>query len=103
MRLPGVALAGFDRRSFFDFDGNALPVVNAFGQLSAPIRIRAHSGASALTLQWPLSGAALSLASCTNLTQPLWAPVTNTVETTGAMFSVTLPTDDPGVHWYRLQ
>jgi arabinogalactan endo-1,4-beta-galactosidase len=103
VRMPGVALAGFDRRSFFDFDGQALPVVNAFGQLAAPIRIRAHSAASALTLQWPLSGAALSLTTCTNLTQPAWAPVTNTVTTTGAIFSVTLRTDDTAASWYRLQ
>jgi hypothetical protein len=40
---------------------------------------------------------------CTNLAQLLWVPVTNTVESTGAMFSVTLGTDDSGGHWYRLQ
>jgi arabinogalactan endo-1,4-beta-galactosidase len=83
VRLDGYALAGFERRSFFDYGGNALPVVNAFGQLAAPIRMRADLRASALTLQWPLSGAALSLATCTNLAQWLWAPVTNTVESTG--------------------
>ncbi len=103
VRLEGYGLAGFDRRSFFDFDGNALPVVKAVGQLAAPIRMRADLRESASTLQWPLSGAALSLAACTNLAQRLWAPVTNTVESTGAMFSVTLRTDDSGGHWYRLQ
>ena len=102
VRLEGVALAGFDRRSFFDYGGNALPVVNAFGQLAAPIKMRADLRSSALTLQWPLSGAALSLATCTNLVQRAWSPVTNTIETTGAMFSVTLRTDDRAC-WYRLQ
>jgi len=103
VRLDGVALAGFDRRSFFDYGGNALPVVNAFGQLAAPVRMRADLRASALTLQWPLSGAALSLAACTNLVQRTWAPVTNIVETTGAMFSVTLRTENTAASWYRLQ
>jgi len=104
VRLQGAALAGFDRRSFFDFEGNALPVVKAFGQLAAPVRMRADLRASALTVQWPLSGAALSLATCTNLAQQLWAPVTNAVQSTGAMFSVTLRADDnSGGHWYRLQ
>jgi len=104
VRLQGVALAGFDRRSFFDYEGNALPVAEAFGQLTTPVRIRADLRASALTLQWPLSGAALSLATCTNLAQPLWARITNTIQSTGAVFSVTLRTDDNvRGQWYRLQ
>ena len=79
-------------------------MVKAFGQLAAPIRMRADFRDSALTLQWPLSGAAFSLATCSNLAQPLWARVTNTVESTGAVFSVTLRTDDNGRgNFYRLQ
>jgi arabinogalactan endo-1,4-beta-galactosidase len=35
--LPGVNLAGFDSRSFFDHDGNALPGLDAFGALSKPV------------------------------------------------------------------
>jgi arabinogalactan endo-1,4-beta-galactosidase len=34
--LLGTNLAGFEGSSFFDDDGNALPVVKAFGQLSNP-------------------------------------------------------------------
>ena len=104
VRLQGAALAGFDRRSFFDFEGNALPVVKAVGQLAAPVRMRADFGDDALTLQWPLSGAALSLATSTNLAQPSWARVTNTVQSTGAVFSVTLHAEDnSGGYFYRLQ
>jgi hypothetical protein len=80
-----------------------LPVVKAVGQLAAPVRMRADFRESALTLQWPLSGAALSLATSTNLAQQLWAPVTNAVQSTGAMFSVTLRAEGNGGHWFRLQ
>jgi arabinogalactan endo-1,4-beta-galactosidase len=55
---------------FFDYEGNALPVAKAVGQLAARVRMRADFRESALTLQWPLSGAALSLATSTNLAQP---------------------------------
>jgi arabinogalactan endo-1,4-beta-galactosidase len=104
VRLQGAALAGFDRRSFFDFEGNALPVVKAVGQLAAPVRMRADFRDNALTLQWPLSGAALSLAASTNLTLPSWARVTNTVQSTGAVFSVMLRTDENArEQFYRLQ
>ena len=30
--LPGTSMAGFEGSSFFDDDGNALPVIKAFGQ-----------------------------------------------------------------------
>jgi arabinogalactan endo-1,4-beta-galactosidase len=104
VRLQGAALAGFDRRSFFDYEGNALPVVKAVGQLAAPVRVRADFRDSALTLQWPLSGAALSLASSTNLTHQSWERVTNSVQSTGAVFSVTLDTGDNALEqFYRLQ
>ena len=104
VRLQGAALAGFDRRSFFDYEGNALPVVRAVGQLAAPVRMRADFRDSALTLQWPLSGAALSLASSTNLTHQSWERVTNSVQSTGAVFSVTLDTGDNALEqFYRLQ
>ena len=34
--LPGTNLAGFEGSSFFDDEGNALPIIKAFGQLSHP-------------------------------------------------------------------
>lgn len=34
---PGLNLAGFDGKSFFDSSGNALPVVDAFGRLARPV------------------------------------------------------------------
>lgn len=34
--LPRMGLAGFDRKSFFDSQGNVLPVVEALGRLAAP-------------------------------------------------------------------
>jgi arabinogalactan endo-1,4-beta-galactosidase len=33
-RVPGVGTAGFDARSFFDRDGNTLPVADALGRLA---------------------------------------------------------------------
>ena len=36
--LRGTNLAGFDGRSFFDHDGNALPVMEAFGRLAQPAK-----------------------------------------------------------------
>ena len=34
--LPGTNLAGFEGSSFFDAEGNALPVIKAFGQTATP-------------------------------------------------------------------
>lgn len=104
VRVPGTSLAGFDRRSFFDFDGNALPVASAFGQLAAPIQLKASLTDAALTLAWPLSGAGMSLMTATNLTPPAaWMPVTNAIQSTGAVFSTTLPASAEHNRFYRLQ
>jgi len=103
-RLPGVDLAGFDRRSFFDADGNALPVANALGQLAAPIQLRASFADAALTLQWPFSGAGLSLVAATNLSPTAaWLPLPDAVQSTGLVFSVTLPGNVSQSRFYRLQ
>jgi arabinogalactan endo-1,4-beta-galactosidase len=50
VRLAGYNLAGFERRSFFDFDGNLLPVAAAFGQLAEPSRLSASRTGPVLTL-----------------------------------------------------
>ncbi len=41
--LAGTGLAGFENSSFFDEDGNALPVLKAFGQLSKPTSVSGKS------------------------------------------------------------
>jgi arabinogalactan endo-1,4-beta-galactosidase len=104
VRLPGTPLAGFDRRSFFDLEGNTLPVAGAFGQLAAPIQLKASLTDAALTLAWPFSGAGMSLMTATSLTPPAeWLPVTNAVQSTGAVFSTTLPASAEQNRFYRLQ
>jgi hypothetical protein len=102
-RLPGVGLAGFDRRSFFDAAGNALPVASALGQLTAAILLRASLADTALTLQWPFSGAGLSLVEAADLFSAAWLPVPGAVQSTGLVFSVTLPGNASPSRFYRLQ
>ena len=102
--LSGAGLAGFDRRSFFDAVGNALPVANALGQLTALIELRASLTDTALTLQWPFSGAGLSLAMATSLSPAAsWFPVPDAVQSTGLVFSVILPGNASHSRFYRLQ
>jgi arabinogalactan endo-1,4-beta-galactosidase len=103
-RLPGVGLAGFDRRSFFDAAGNALPVAGALGQLTSPVQLRATLADTELTLRWPFSGAGLSLAMATNLSPvAMWLPVPDAVQSTGLCFSVTLAGHAGHNRFYRLQ
>jgi hypothetical protein len=102
--LSGVGLAGFDRRSFFDASGNVLPVANAFGELTVPIQLRASLADTTLTLRWPFSGAGLALFVATNLSSAAaWSPVPNVVQSTGLVFSVTLPGNASQSRFYRLQ
>jgi arabinogalactan endo-1,4-beta-galactosidase len=83
VRTPGAALAGFDQRSFFDFEGHVLPVASAFGQLAAPVKIKASQAGSQILLNWPLSGAVLSLKRTGDPTaNEEWTPVTNAIEMT---------------------
>jgi arabinogalactan endo-1,4-beta-galactosidase len=103
-RLPGVGLAGFDRRSFFDATGNVLPVAGALGQLTAPVRLHASLAGTALSLRWPFSGAGLSLAQTTNLSSTAaWLPMPDAIQSTGLTFSVTLPGNASHSRFYRLQ
>jgi hypothetical protein len=102
--VSGANQAGFGNRSFFDGGGNVLPVADAFGQLNAPLALNAGPTGNSLTLTWPLSGAGMSLMSSTNLTVPAaWAPVTNTAQSTGTLFTVTVPIDASLARFYRLQ
>ena len=103
-KVTGVNEAGFNTASFFDAGGNVLPVADAVGQLAAPLTLNPSLTGSNLTLQWPLSGAGMTLTAATNLT-PLaaWLQVTNAAQNTGTTFSVTLPIGSSGSRFYRLQ
>jgi len=104
VNLPGAALAGFDRRSFFDYEGNTLSVARAMGQLAAPVQMSATLTDTLLMLKWPLSGAGMSLMTASNLSPPIvWQPVTNPIQTTGVVFSTTLPAKVSHSRFYRLQ
>jgi arabinogalactan endo-1,4-beta-galactosidase len=99
----GVNEAGYDTSSFFDFNGNVLPVADAVGGMgAAPLMVPFFDGSN-LRLQWPFSGAASRLVTASSLGPPaIWSLVTNSVQTTGAVFTVTLPVGN-NVCYYRLQ
>jgi len=102
--VPGLNLAGFDKRSFFDATGNILPVADAFGQLVAPLRLTASLNTGSLVLQWPLSGAGMLLTTTTDLRPSgSWLPVTNGVQSTGAVLTTTLPLNSTQACFYRMQ
>ncbi len=110
-RLSGYNLAGFDKRSFFASGtgspaptGSVLPVNDAVGALAAPITLSAGVKSGSLTIEWPLSGAGMSLKTATNLNAVGgWSSVTNSVQSTGAVFNVSLPLDAVQSRFYRLQ
>ncbi len=102
--VAGVNTAGFEYRSFFDSSGNVLPIAGAFGQMVAPLNLGADLGGGSLALTWPLSGAGFSLLTSTNVAiASVWSAVTNSVQTIGTTFSVTVPVDLTHNHYYRLQ
>ena len=99
--VGGVNEAGFNTSALFDAGGNVLPGADAVGGTAAPVLIKPSINASNLQLQWPFSGAALKLFSSTSLIPPAWILVTNLLQTTGAVFTVTLPRSNSS--FYRLQ
>jgi arabinogalactan endo-1,4-beta-galactosidase len=101
-QLPNANAAGFGTRSFFDSSGNVMPVAGSFGQLVAPLVLNASVAGSDLTLSWPLSGAGLTLKSATHLSPSAWLPVTNAVQTMGAVFRVVLPQTAEDSVFFRL-
>lgn len=102
--VTGVNESGFNTASFFDSGGNVLPVADAFGQLMVPVALDPSLTGFALTLQWPLSGAGMTLMTTSNLAQPAaWLAVTNAVQNTGTWFRTTLPVDTSQGRFYRLQ
>jgi len=104
VHLNGYNLASFDKTSFFDFDGNTLPVTTSYGLLAAPIKLQAALSNNGVSLQWPLSGAGMKLTQKTNLTPgTAWITVTNPVQSTGTSFNTTLPLGTSPASFYRLQ
>jgi len=102
--LSGMGLAGFDKKSFFDASGNVLPVVDAFGQLVAPLELNIRLQGTNVLLQWPLSGAGSSLLSSVAPTNPAaWSRSTNPVETSGTFFGVLTPWNIERSRFFRLQ
>lgn len=100
----GVNEAGFNTASFFDTGGNVLPVADAVGGMAAPLLIRPSLNGSNLRLQWPFSGAASKLMTTTTLApSTAWSSVPDPIQTTGAVFTVTLPVDSSLSRFYRLQ
>lgn len=94
-RISGAGLAGFDSRSFFDRDGNTLPVARALGQLTAPVRMGARpANGGGVILTWPLSGAGMSLVTTTNVAdQGAWKRAANSVENNGPEFISLIPAE----------
>ena len=101
--LSGYNLAGFDLRSFFGADSNILPVTDAFGSMAAPVNLGPVLSNNTLVLSWPLSGAGMRLVTSSNLTSGLWSNVTNSLSSTGAVVSVSLPILPGPARFYRLQ
>ena len=102
-QVSGVSEAGFNTASFFDSNGNLLPVADAVGQLAAPVLLSASLSNSVLTLRWPLSGARASLKTATSLDSgTVWTPVTNAPQNTNAFFTLTLPWQGGLSRFYRL-
>jgi arabinogalactan endo-1,4-beta-galactosidase len=103
-KLNGVNEAGFNTTSFFDAKGNVLPAADAFGQMVAPLILSAKLNGALLQLQWPLSGAGMTLTTATSLSPTaVWTPVTNSIESTNASFRTTLPLNPNASRFFRLQ
>jgi arabinogalactan endo-1,4-beta-galactosidase len=99
----GVNEAGYNTSSFFDFNGNVLPVAGAVGGMAAAPLLTPFLDGPSLRLQWPFSGAASKLVT-SGVIGPsgVWSSVSGSIQTTGAVFSLTLPVGDR-VSFYRLQ
>jgi arabinogalactan endo-1,4-beta-galactosidase len=103
-KLNGVNEAGFYTTSFFDAKGNILPAADAFGQMVAPLRLSANLNGTNLQVQWPLSGAGMSLTTTTSLSPgAVWLQVTNSIQNTNTVFNTAMPMDSSSSHFYRLQ
>ena len=102
--LAGYNLAGFENRSFFGSDGSVLPIAGAFGQLIGPVTIHAILKPEGVLLQWPLSGAGMSLTTATSLAQSgNWESVSNSINYIHSQFEASVPVDSCVSRFYRLE
>ena len=96
VRLGGYSLAGFDRRSFFDFEGCVLPVAGVLGQLTWPVRLDLERSSTGLALTWPASGVGMVLTTTSTASLPrAWTTVDTVPVWDGVMFRASLPYTDP--------
>jgi arabinogalactan endo-1,4-beta-galactosidase len=103
-KLSGVNEAGFNTASFFDAQGNVLPAANVFGEMIAPLILEIYSTNSNLLLQWPLSGAGMTLTTSTSLaSSAVWLPATNAIHNTGIGFNTTAAWTTNPSQFFRLQ
>jgi len=100
--LSGYSLDGFNQRSLFSSSGNVLPAAWTLGQLSAPLVMKGVRTNGWLRLQWPLSGAGLTLQTATNLTSPNWQTASNSVIATNGAYSTSQPLGE-SLRLYRLK
>jgi arabinogalactan endo-1,4-beta-galactosidase len=102
--VPGYNLASFNQRSFFDADGNVLPVATAFGQMTAPVTLSVQRQGDELLLLWPLSGAGMLPHATTHLpAAPPWEPLDLPTGYTGFLYHATSPSGVVPRQIYRLQ
>lgn len=103
-RLPGVATAGFESRSFFGTGGDVLPAAAVFGRLTAPVVLKACLTNASLRIAWPLSGAGMALFTTTSLDLPAaWAPATDAPQMSGLNFETSVPLGSEPGRFFRLQ
>lgn len=95
--------SGFQTASFFDRNGNLLPVASALGQFTAPVILSATIASNQLQIQWPLSGTGMQLTTATNLLSASWIAVTNAVQTTNNSYYISLLVTNDVNRFYRLQ
>ena len=77
-KLNSINEAGFNTASFFDAKGNVLPAAAALGQTAAPLNLSASLTGSGLQMNWPLSGAGMTLTTTTGLLPAaVWLPVSS--------------------------
>ena len=103
-QLNGVNEAGFNTASFFDNKGNFLPGAEAFGQMAAPLLLNASLSNSVVQMQWPLSGAGMTLTTATSLSPAtVWSQVSSPIQNTNAIFRASVPLGSGPGGYYRLQ
>lgn len=93
--VAGSNLAGFEGRSFFDYQGNALPIVPALGREARPVLTPPRrEGAGAMRFQIPgPSGSRLELQASPNLAA--WEMLSTLTNQHGAAHAVVSVTNPP--------